>query len=158
VSYRAIFVVPSVLDSIRHEVSRAKRKETGGSLVGYLSADNAVVVTHASGPGPRAELAYDSVLVDGTFSSEFTNRIFAQSGGRLDYIGDWHRHPCWSLASSRRDVDAMRDVAESRCCSISHPISIIYRHFPEKLVAYAFLENRLLPVRKLIIGAVHNFR
>jgi len=145
--YDQIFIVRSVLEVIRAEVRRAGRVETGGAMVGYQSPPNSLVITHASGPGPRSELNTTNVLIDGQYAHAFCTRLFDDSDGRLDYVGDWHRHLGWSLAASRRDLEAMLTIARSQCCSVKYPVSTIYRLRPEHMVAYALENHRLKRVR-----------
>jgi integrative and conjugative element protein (TIGR02256 family) len=147
VSYRQILFQKNVLDLIRREVKKSPNTETGGALIGYLAQDNCVIVTDACGPGPRAELKRYSVLIDGKYTSAFCDRIFEQSRGKLDYIGDWHRHPGWSLRSSSQDLTAMHTIRDSGCCSIPYPITAIYRRRPEKIIAYVFSADRLKRVK-----------
>ena len=141
--YDQIFIVRSVLEVIRAEVRRAGRVETGGAMVGYEAHSNSLVVTHASGPGPKSELNPTNVLIDGQYAHSFCTRIFHDSGGRLDYVGDWHRHLGWSLRASGRDLQAMLTIAESQCCSVKYPVSAIYRLRPEHMVAYVLQNHRL---------------
>jgi integrative and conjugative element protein (TIGR02256 family) len=145
--YDRILILRSVLDSIRAEVKSAGKVETGGAMVGYEGHDNSLVVTHASGPGPRAKLSRMSVLIDGNHAHAFCSRIFRESNGRLDYVGDWHRHVGWSLASSEQDLEAMLTIAEAKCCSAKYPVSLIYRLRPQGVKAYALHDLKLVPVR-----------
>lgn len=151
--YRAIFIVRSVLDVIRREVCLVRKCETGGALVGYLEKSDIIVITHASGPGPNCQLAFDSVLIDGAHTADFSNRLFRVSTGKLDYVGDWHLHRGWSLKSSDRDEQAMRVIHESDCCSVAYPVSVIFRAWPERLVGYAFHRDRLVPIPLKVVGA-----
>jgi integrative and conjugative element protein (TIGR02256 family) len=145
--YKRVLIQSSVLDVIRAEVRKSPRTETGGALVGFLSEDESVIVTGACGPGPRAELRRYSVLIDGKYADAFCTRAFEESGGRLDYVGDWHRHPGWSLASSRQDLEAMKIIRDSGCCSIPYPITAIYRRKPEKIIAYILTDDRLTRIK-----------
>lgn len=146
--YDRIFIIRNVLDVIRAEVKRAGKVETGGAMVGYhQSLSNSLVITHASGPGPKAELNPTNVLIDGQYAHDFCTRMFDDSGGQLDYVGDWHRHPGWSLAASDRDLQAMLTIEQSKCCSVQFPVSAIYRSRPEHMVTYALENRRLKRVR-----------
>lgn len=149
VAYKQVLVLRSVLDTIRAEVRLSPKTETGGALVGYLERDGVLIVTHACGPGPRSELRRTSVLIDGKHAGAFCTQMYKQSGGCLDYVGDWHRHPGWSLEASDHDLSAMLTIEEADCCSVPYPVSAIYRSFPEKLVVYALFHNRL---RKIVTG------
>jgi integrative and conjugative element protein (TIGR02256 family) len=146
-SYREIIFFRAVLDTIRAEVKRAPRTETGGALAGYLAPNNVLFVTHACGPGPRAELRRTSVLIDGKHASAFCDRVFQEHGGRVDYVGDWHRHPALSpLRASVQDLAAMLTIKESNCCLVPFPITAIYRAIPERMVAFALVQDRLKKV------------
>ena len=153
IDYRGILIQHEVLELIRTEVGKSSRTETGGALVGFLSQDNYVIVTNACGPGPRAELRRYSVLIDGKYAHSFCTRLFERSGGLLDYVGDWHRHPGWSLKSSRQDLNAMRTIRDARCCSIPYPITAIYRSMPEKMVTYVLRNDMLKRVKMKWINA-----
>lgn len=135
--YRHVFIVRSVIDTIRKEVRQTPYgKETGGPLVGYISTDSALVVTHAAGPGPKAKLDYASVTIDGQHAQDYCSRINRESKGLFDYVGDWHRHPGWSLRASDDDARAMRTIAAWEYCPVKYPISLVYRSFREKYVVY----------------------
>jgi integrative and conjugative element protein (TIGR02256 family) len=142
--YRHVFIVESVLATIRREVRRARLTETGGPLVGYVSDDQALVVTHAAGPGPRAKLRPFSVLIDGRHAQQFCDRMSRRTEGRIDYVGDWHRHLGWSLKASSDDLRAMRKVAAFEYCPITNPASLIYRSLPEGYNIYVLNERNLL--------------
>jgi integrative and conjugative element protein (TIGR02256 family) len=142
--YRHIFIVQSVLTTIRKEVRRARFTETGGPLAGYVSEDRALVVTHAAGPGPRAKLNPFSVVIDGKYAQQFCDRVNRRTDGRIDYVGDWHRHLGWSLKASTDDLSAMRDMAAFEHCPIANPVSLIYRRGPEGYVIYVLNEENFL--------------
>jgi integrative and conjugative element protein (TIGR02256 family) len=145
--YDQIFILRSVLEVVRAEVRLAGRVETGGAMVGFLSLPNSLVITHVSGPGPRGELNPTNVLIDGQYAYAFCTQMFDDSGGQLDYVGEWHRHPGWSLAASGQDLEAMLTISRSKCCSVKYPVSAIYRLQPERMVAYALENRRLKRVR-----------
>jgi integrative and conjugative element protein (TIGR02256 family) len=149
--YDQVLITRNVLEVIRAEVRGVGKVETGGAMVGYLEFPNSLVVTHASGPGPRAELNSTSVLIDGRYAHAFCTRLFEESGGRLDYVGDWHRHLGWSLESSDRDLEAMLTIARAKCCSVRYPVSAIYRLRPEHMIVYVLRARRLkrAPIRWL---------
>lgn len=134
--YRYALVLEDVLRAIRGEVRRARFRETGGPLVGYVTRDGALFITHAGSPGPRAQLALRSVLIDGVTAQDFCAKVHRESSGRLDYVGDWHRHVGLSLMPSRLDRDAIRQMAAFEHCPVRYPSSLVYRSFPEKYAVY----------------------
>ena len=141
--FRRIIVRRAVLEVMRSESRAAGKKETGGALVGYVSNLRDLIVVYASGPGPRAKLEADSVLIDGRYTTSFCNELFTSSAGVLDYVGDWHRHPSWSLRASPSDLAAMQTIDRAGCCATPHPVSVIYRTLPEKLAGYIYFQRRL---------------
>jgi len=135
--YRHVFILSGALDTIRQEVRRTPfLKETGGPMVGYVSTDEAVVVTHAAGPGPLGKRGYFSVLIDGRYATQFCNRAGQEFNGCFYYVGDWHCHRGWSLKPSHDDLKAMRVMAAYVGCPMKRPISLIYRYYPEEYRAY----------------------
>ena len=153
--YRHVFVFTTVLDAIRREVRKVGLfRETGGALLGYQSEDNALVVSHASGPGPHSELKACSVLIDGEFTTAFANRIHGETLGKVDYVGDWHRHPGWSLRHSSADLEAMMTVADSGAILVPFPISIIYRRVPERTVCYVLQDRAFIETNVSMIAPI----
>jgi integrative and conjugative element protein (TIGR02256 family) len=136
VIYRHSFVLASCLDAIQMECRKARFRETGGPLVGYVSPARAVVISEIGGPGPRATLTRHSVTIDGEHAQKFCNRAYRLSNGRVDYVGDWHRHTGLSLAPSKEDSEAMKTMANFAHCPIKNPISLIYRRWPVRFKMY----------------------
>jgi len=136
--FSSIILLPKCLSVIRSESRKAKCAETGGPLVGYIAKDGALVVTDAAGPGPKALLGPFSVTIDGEHAQKFCDRILSESDGRIDYVGDWHKHPGLSLRPSEHDVSAMKTMANFKYSPTRHPISVIYRCWPQGLQAYVW--------------------
>jgi integrative and conjugative element protein (TIGR02256 family) len=155
--YERVLMVRDILDVIHAEVKHSPRTETGGALTGYHSPENTLIITNACGPGPRAELKHASVLVDGKHAQTFCSRVFKESGGRFDYVGDWHRHPGWAaLKASKQDLAAMLIIDRAHCCSVPFPVTAIYRKAPEKMVIYALYEQRLVKLPLIWIDKIPN--
>lgn len=123
---------------IAGESKKARRVETGGPLVGYVSEEGFLVVTDATGPGPRAKQERYSVTIDGKHAQSFCDRINFRSHGRIDYVGDWHRHTGMSLRPSGEDALAVRTMAEFEFSPTKHPISLIYRSWPRAWQVYVW--------------------
>jgi integrative and conjugative element protein (TIGR02256 family) len=113
--------------------------ETGGPLVGYVAKDGALVVVDADGPGPKAKLARYSVTIDGEHAQKFCDQASRDSNGRIDYVGDWHKHPGISLRPSEHDIFAMKTMANFKFSPTKHPISLIFRRLPEAWQAYVWV-------------------
>jgi integrative and conjugative element protein (TIGR02256 family) len=77
-----------------------------------------VVITHAIGPGPRAEHHQKSFIPDSEFHETEIAQIYKESNRLSTYLGDWHTHPSGSSYLSQRDKRTLYRIAscrESRC-------------------------------------------
>jgi integrative and conjugative element protein (TIGR02256 family) len=84
-----VWLTHSASVSIVAEVVRAGALETGGLLVGYWSGEADVVVTDATRPGPLAAHAEDTYVPDADHDELAMARLYAASGRRHAYLGDW---------------------------------------------------------------------
>jgi integrative and conjugative element protein (TIGR02256 family) len=100
------------------------RDETGGWLLGYWAADDAaVVLTHATPPGPRG--APDGVLISDEGHSARFEEAWERSGGHVTFLGDWHTHPGGVPLPSRADRNAMEQLAENMAFDTPTPLIAI---------------------------------
>ena len=135
--YCRAFILESALADILKEANRFLSKETGGPLCGYVSEDNAIVITHAAGPGKKAIRKMFSVTICGESAQKFCDEIFRRSSGFFDYVGDWHSHIGCSVRYSPPDVDAMVMMASFIHSPTKNPISLIYSRITGKFALYA---------------------
>jgi len=136
--FNRVILLPKCLSVFRTESRKARCVETGGPLVGYVAKDGVLVVTDATGPGPKARLERFSVTIDGINAQKFCDRSRHASDGYIDYVGDWHKHPGISLRPSGQDVFAMKTMANFEFSPTKHPISLIYRSWPQALQVYVW--------------------
>jgi integrative and conjugative element protein (TIGR02256 family) len=130
-------VAKKALAQLRREIRAARLKETGGALVGYFAGD-AVHVTAASGPGPKAIRRMFSVEIDGAFAKEFCDAEFKKSDGLVDYVGDWHCHPYFSTRPSGPDYEAMNVMSGFAGSPTRTPITLIYSRLTSRFSVYLF--------------------
>jgi integrative and conjugative element protein (TIGR02256 family) len=109
-----------VFEFITAESLRKCPDETGGILVGKMESD-CVLIEHATGPGPLARRAPQLFKRDGEYSQRVLDGIVVETGGDLDYVGEWHSHPA-RFGPSARDVAAMRWIASNRKYAVKRPI------------------------------------
>jgi integrative and conjugative element protein (TIGR02256 family) len=133
-----VILMPKCLSVIRVESRKARYVETGGPLVGYVAKGDVLVVTDADGPGPKAKMERFSVTIDGEHAQKFCDRSSRESGGNIDYIGDWHKHTGISLRPSEQDILAMKTMANFEFSPTKHPISLIYRRLPQAWQVYVW--------------------
>ncbi|WP_090587609.1 Mov34/MPN/PAD-1 family protein [Arthrobacter subterraneus] len=119
-----IWIGRNVLDDLLEEAARCAPLETGGVLLGWRTED-AVCITNMVGPGPDARHARDSFSPDATWQSDQIALLYARSGRRLAYLGDWHTHPGAVPVPSSRDRGTLRAIARHVPARCPEPIMII---------------------------------
>lgn len=106
------------------ETTRSAPLETGGVLLGWRTTEH-ICVTDIVGPGPGASHARDSFVPDAEWQSEEVARLYAESGRRLAYLGDWHTHPGGTSNPSLRDQQTLSAIARHAPARCPQPIMII---------------------------------
>jgi len=100
------------------------RHETGGWLLGYWAVDRAaVVLTHATPPGPRG--APDGVSISDVGHAARFQEAWDRSGGHVTFLGDWHTHPGGVPLPSGTDRAAMEQLAENAAFDTPTPVIAI---------------------------------
>jgi integrative and conjugative element protein (TIGR02256 family) len=108
------WVNAAVLKSLEEEGHRRAPDETGGVLIGYWSTgSHEVVITNATGPGPRAKHSKALYIPDREYDQAMIAHHYAAAGRRLTYLGDWHTHPDGKAYLSDQDRRTLRQIAES---------------------------------------------
>lgn len=107
-----LMIHASVLDFIEQESAKAPRTETGGVIAGCGDLRSAEVhVTHASKPGPRARRTMFSFSRDTNYCQQFLDKLAVDSGGTIDYLGEWHKHHENVPGPSGRDIATSSEIA-----------------------------------------------
>ncbi len=135
---KSVVISKACLSFFRSESLKAKSTETGGPLVGFVAENEILVIVDATGPGPRAILERFSVTIDGKHAQMFCDKIRQESNGRIDYVGDWHKHTGLSLSPSHDDVAAIKTMAHFEFSPTKQPVSLIYRDWPQALQVYVW--------------------
>jgi integrative and conjugative element protein (TIGR02256 family) len=149
--YRRVVLTESVLRTIRAETSRYRLRETGGVLVGYVDAQFSVVVTAVCGPGPRSERTLHHVLIDGAAASAFCERWRHRTGGKIDYLGDWHSHISFSTEPSSTDIEAMQTMKHHTRHRLFAPVSLIVARFNLRYAVFVLSRERLTSIRSEVV-------
>jgi len=105
------WVPDDVLKRMIAEAERTLPFETGGVLLGYWAASDQVVLTDSIGPGPRALHRKGSFVPDPSYHENGIARVYAESGCRYTYLGDWHTHPKSIPRMSRLDRGTLRRIS-----------------------------------------------
>lgn len=114
----------SALDIMTADVTAFGPVETGGILAGYRDGDDLVVCNATTG-GPKATREPRLFVRDVEYCQEQLDALYSLSGGRVDYVGEWHRHCSRSTAYSRVDEASLRVIASSSEYNQPDPVMVI---------------------------------
>jgi integrative and conjugative element protein (TIGR02256 family) len=112
---------------------------TSGSESSALDA-NTLRVTEVSPPGPRAVKLPFYFSRDTRFLQRWLQRRYGLSGGRDDYVGEWHVHHALDAPPSCVDRRSLWRIARRSNYPTDTPILLIVEHIPEqrRTRAYGF--------------------
>lgn len=119
-----LWLPKSLFDELAGEADTLAPRETGGTLLGYQIGPD-VVITDATGPGPRARHGPDRYIPDHDHDVGAIARLYEASGRRLRYFGDWHTHPGSGAYLSRRDRATLRRIARTAGARAPTPIMLV---------------------------------
>jgi integrative and conjugative element protein (TIGR02256 family) len=120
-----VAIDPKVREFIQEECRASGEIETGGVLVGKRTWNDGVVVTSASGPGPKAVQSQNEFHRDVAFCQEFLQDSAEKLNDAGLYVGEWHYHPNGSTNPSNQDIRSLSEIAEQPQYLTERPISII---------------------------------
>jgi integrative and conjugative element protein (TIGR02256 family) len=118
------WIETQALTIIKSESERLTPKETGGILLGYWGLED-VVVTTATGPGPKSKHKSSSYIPDIQFDRDQIAKIYHESGGVITYLGDWHSHPKGGSELSRDDIITLFNIATFELARLATPVMLI---------------------------------
>lgn len=119
-------VPASAMRDLRRRARQALPNETGGTLVGRYSKNlrvacvERVIGVRAGGRQGRSWFYRPPDSIDGQLAE-----IFAKSGGRTYYLGEWHSHPGARPQPSPTDLNTLIGLARSRSVATDTPILIV---------------------------------
>lgn len=147
-----VVIGPSVRATITAHVRAAPKTETGGILIGRKVGD-AVDVTVASGPGPRAVRRRHFFLRDKTFLQGVLDREVVRTDGVVEYVGEWHVHPALDAPPSFVDRRSLWRIARRRNYPTNRPLLLIVEKTrgKQRLRAYEFVAKPKKSYRELPI-------
>jgi integrative and conjugative element protein (TIGR02256 family) len=119
-----------VLDSavngfIISETDSCPSVETGGVLLGYIDEKRRIVVTRATGPGPKAVKTATLFRRDVEYTQAEIGRAAKELGDRGQYVGEWHSHLEPSPQPSSTDIESLCGIAAAPNYLTSHPVMLI---------------------------------
>lgn len=102
----------SAFDELTAETNISLPFETGGCLMGFWEKPySEVVITQVVGPGSDAIHGYGYFKPDHEWQEKEIARVYAESGRKVTYLGDWHSHPYGNNKLSWRDRKTLYNIA-----------------------------------------------
>lgn len=89
---KSIVISDSVKIFIDEYSTKFLPHETGGILLGFEDTKN-IYITHATKAGNEAIHSKFKFMRDYKYSKKELDKIFVETSGCCDYIGEWHSHP-----------------------------------------------------------------
>ena len=140
-SASTIWILNSVLADMQQLAGDAHPFETGGVLLGYSTGLDAVV-TLMFGPGTRARSTHSSFHPDSAWQLRQIAKAYHASNRFLEYLGDWHSHPCGTLIPSQTDNLTAARIGADRNSRAPNPFIVIVSR--RRARAHIFDGNRLV--------------
>ena len=122
----SIGIRSEVVNFVENQAKVAGERETGGIIGGRGTIEkHNVVITNASGPGPRAihEKAFFSR--DTKYCQSLADTWARKTLGNIDYLGEWHKHLEPNPWPSPRDIRTLKNIAGNKYYHVNNPILII---------------------------------
>jgi len=142
------WVAERVLDFLVGDAERMHPLESGGVLIGYwVQAEKEVVITDATGPGPRAIHDEDKCLPDDVYDAHEIAVRYEASGHLHTYLGDWHSHPQSGPSLSPRDQRTLRAIALQQAAVALVPLMAIIGQWDQESVSWGLMVWRFVPPR-----------
>lgn len=100
------------LNAFALEVQKFGTIEAGGVLLGYNNGKD-IIITKAIDGGPNAIHENFYFRADNNYIEMMIDMEFANSGGKVGYIGEWHTHPQVNPEPSEIDLNSLKEIADS---------------------------------------------
>lgn len=123
VQNKSIVISNSVNEFINNYSIENLPNETGGILLGFEDAKN-IYITHATKAGKNALHSKFKFMRDYKYSKKELDKIFIETGGQCDYIGEWHSHP-FNCSISILDKISLLSLTLNPFNNIEQPLLLI---------------------------------
>jgi integrative and conjugative element protein (TIGR02256 family) len=99
--------------------------ETGGVIVGFVAPRNRLVLQRFMPPSNRNRASRSWLERDLTDAQAFVNAAYRDTGGKLNYVGEWHTHPEGSPSPSGSDISMLGDMLRNSQLELDFLIGVI---------------------------------
>lgn len=121
--------------------------EVGGVLLGWRDGEHRIV-TGLIGPGPKSLHGRYAFVPDHPWQVDQIGKAFTETGGDLDYLGDWHSHPNGTAQMSTMDDGTLSRIARH----VIDPLMVILASRPSDWLSGAWIANRRTFFRRPVIS------
>lgn len=97
--------------------------ETGGVIMGFMDT-NHIYITHIITSGPNAQSLRYKFKRDKSFTKKEIDRIFVETNGNCDYLGEWHSHT-FNCPISLLDKISLLTLSLNPFNNVENPILLI---------------------------------
>ena len=105
-----IYISKDAIKFINNEVKKSRNIETGGILLGVILQTKDILITHASGPGPKAIKKRNEFRKDCDYADRMLNLLYRKYS--VDFLGEWHKHPNNCINYSLKDFESMVKISK----------------------------------------------
>lgn len=121
--------------------------EVGGVLLGWRDGEHRIV-TGLVGPGPKSLHGRHAFVPDHLWQVDQIRKAFTETGGDLDYLGDWHSHPNGAAQMSAMDDSTLSRIARR----VANPLMAIVAGGPSDWQFGGWSANRRALFRRAMIS------
>lgn len=109
-----ISIKEKTLSFIEKQARYATNQETGGIIGGFGSVEEGtIVISHASDSGSAATRCSMFFSRDTVYCQRIVDEWALQSSGKIDYLGEWHKHFEDNPKPSLRDLKTLEGIARN---------------------------------------------
>tara|TARA_R110001583_G_scaffold178502_3_gene334466 strand:+ start:1434 stop:1886 length:453 start_codon:yes stop_codon:yes gene_type:complete len=102
-----------VLISFLSQIEKFGMIETGGILLGFIKNDT-IYIEVASKPGENAIHEEYYFKADSDYVNMIIDMEYANSDGKIKYLGEWHTHPEYIPTPSELDLISLSEITTSK--------------------------------------------
>ncbi len=118
-----------VVTSLVANITSARRKETGGIILGFYNGDlNCAIVSSVTGAPKDSKSSLTWFYRGLKGLQDLINRQWQQ---KIYYLGEWHYHPNSTATPSKTDIDQMLQIARDHRYHCPEPLLLIIGGNPE---------------------------
>ena len=117
--------------------------ETGGVIVGFVAPSDRVILQRFMAPSNRNRAGRFWLERDLRDAQAFVNGAYRDTGGKLNYVGEWHTHPARSPSPSTLDVSMLNDMLRNSQIELNFLVGVILGNTGRLRVWSQTLKRRL---------------